>query len=103
MTIYEENVGIIDRAQEYLYIITWHFKALKQLPEFTDAVKRAVERGVWIYLYSNTDQLNHSRDESIRQIIFLESIGCKSLGNDSNHSKCVISESEGIIESYCFV
>lgn len=96
-TIYEDVVGIIDRAQEYLFIITWHFKALKQLPEFTDAVRRAIERGVWVYLYSNTEQFNYSRDDSIHQIKYLESIGCKSLGDDCNHSKCVISEAEGIV------
>lgn len=96
-TIYEDIVRIIDRAQDYLYIVTWHFKALKQLPEFVDAVKRAIDRGVWVFLYSNTGQLNFSHDESLRQIAFLESIGCKSKGDDSNHSKCVISESEGIV------
>lgn len=96
-TIYEDIVGIIDRARESLYIITWHFKALRGLPEFTDAVRRAIERGVWVFLYSNTDQPNLTRDESVRQIAFLESIGCKSKGDDSNHSKCVISESEGIV------
>lgn len=96
-TIYEDIVGIIDRAQESLYVITWHFKALRQLPEFTDAVRRAIERGVWVFLYSNTDQPNHTRDESVRQIAFLESIGCKSKGDGINHSKCVISESEGIV------
>ena len=96
-SIYDDIVGIIDRAQDYLYIITWHFKALKQLPEFTDAIRKAIDRGVWVFLYSNTDQLNHSRDEYLRQISFLESIGCRSKGDDSNHSKCVISESEGIV------
>ena len=48
-------------------------------------------------MYSNTGQLNFSHDESLRQIAFLESKGCKSKGDDSNHSKCVISESEGIV------
>lgn len=96
-TIYDEIVGIINRAQEVVYIITWHFKALNLLPEFTDAIKKAIDRGVWIFLYSNTEQPNNSRQESLRQIKYLESIGCKSTGDDSNHSKCVISETEGIV------
>lgn len=96
-TIYDDIIGIINRAQEYVYIVTWHFKALNLLPEFTDAIKRAIERGVWIYLYSNTKQDNYSQKESLRQIEYLESIGCKSTGDDNNHSKCVITESEGIV------
>ena len=96
-TIYDDIVGIINRSTEYLYIVTWHFKALQQLPEFTDAIKQAISRGVWVFLYSNTDQPNYSRQDSLRQIAFLESIGCKSVGDDNNHSKCVISESEGIV------
>ena len=48
-------------------------------------------------LYSNTLQENFTQKESLRQIEFLESIGCKSRGDDNNHSKCVISESEGIV------
>lgn len=96
-TIYDEIVGIINRAKEVVYIITWHFKALNLLPEFTDAIKKAIDRGVWIFLYSNTEQPNNSRQESLRQIKYLESIGCKSTGDDCNHSKCVISETEGIV------
>ena len=96
-SIYDEIIGIIDRAEEFIYIITWHFKALNRLPEFTDAIKRAVDRGVWVSLYSNTLQENFTQKESLRQIEFLDSIGCKSRGDDNNHSKCVISESEGIV------
>jgi phosphatidylserine/phosphatidylglycerophosphate/cardiolipin synthase-like enzyme len=96
-SIYDEIIGIINRASEYVYIVTWHFKALNLLPEFTEALKQAIDRGVWVYLYSNTEQPNYSRPESLRQIEYLESIGCKSKGDDNNHSKCVISESEGVV------
>ena len=96
-SIYDDIIGIIERAEEFVYIITWHFKALNRLPELTDAIKRAIDRGVWVSLYSNTQQENYSQKESLRQIEFLESLGCKSRGDDNNHSKCVISESEGIV------
>ena len=96
-SIYDDIIGIIDRAEEFVYIVTWHFKALNRLPEFLDAIKRAIDRGVWVSLYSNTQQENFSQKESLRQIEFLESIGCKSRGDDNNHSKCVISDSEGIV------
>ena len=96
-TIYDDVIGIISRAKDYIYIVTWHFKALNRLPEFTEAVENAINRGVLVYLYSNTEQPNGSRHESLRQIQYLESLGCKSKGDDNNHSKCVISESEGIV------
>jgi len=96
-TIYDDIIGIIDRAKSFIYIITWHFKALNRLPEFTNAIERAISRHVQVFLYSNTLQKNPSQMESLRQIDFLESIGCKSKGDDNNHSKCVISESEGIV------
>ena len=96
-SIYDKIIEIIDNSNEYLYIVTWHFKALHRLPKFIDAVKRAIERGVWISIYSNTKQENFTQKESLSQIKFLESIGCKSRGDDNNHSKCVISESEGIV------
>lgn len=96
-TIYDDIVGIINRAKEYVYIITWHFKALNLLPEFTEAIRKATERGVWVFLYSNTEQPNYSNLESLRQIKYLETMGCKSKGDDNNHSKCVISETEGIV------
>lgn len=35
--------------------------------------------------------------ESREAIKILEKLGCRNFGDDNNHSKCVISESEGII------
>ena len=49
-SIYDDIIGIINRSEEFVYIITWHFKALNRLPEFVDAVKCAIDRGVWISL-----------------------------------------------------
>lgn len=44
-SIYDEILGIINKANEYVYIVSWHFKALNLLPEFTEAIKQAVDRG----------------------------------------------------------
>ena len=97
-TLYTSIVDIITRAQSTLDIVTWHFKCIDNLPEFTSAVKDAISRGVRVRLYSNTEGgTAKGLKESHEAIKILESFGCKSYGDDNNHSKCVISESEGII------
>lgn len=97
-TIYESIIDIINRSQEYLYIVTWHFKLIeKVLDDFVLAIKKAIERGVKIYLYSNTKTDVPSLKYSLKAINKLERIGCRSYGDGKNHSKCVISESEGIL------
>lgn len=96
-TIYESILSVIRHAQKSLDIVTWHFNALDRLPEFTSAVEEAIGRGVRVRLYSNCRQNNDSLKESLNAISFLEKLGCTSFGDDCNHSKCVISESEGVI------
>ena len=97
-TIYSSIIDIINRAQEYLYIVTWHFKLNENaLDEFICAVKKAIDRGVKVNLYSNTKTDVPSLKSSLKAINKLERLGCRSYGDDKNHSKCVISESEGIL------
>ena len=96
-SIYESIIGIISRAQKCLDIVTWHFNALEKLPEFTSEIRQAKERGVSIRLYSNNIQQCDSLGNSLKGISELERLGCESYGDDCNHSKCVISESEGVI------
>jgi len=97
-TLYSSIVDIISRANSTLDIVTWHFKALDNLPEFVDEVKSAIARGVKIRLYSNLmGGTPAGLKESREAIQILEKLGCQNYGDDNNHSKCVISESEGII------
>lgn len=96
-TIYQSILHIIEDAEKTLDIVTWHFKALDRLPEFKLAVKNAIRRGVAVRLYSNSKEQHPNLQKSLECISELERIGCKSFGDDNNHSKCVMSESEGII------
>ena len=97
-TLYSSILDIISRANLTLDIVTWHFKALDNLQEFVDAVKKAIARGVKIRLYSNLmGGASAGLRESRYAIEILEKLGCQNYGDDNNHSKCVISESEGII------
>lgn len=96
-SIYDTILGIIRHSKETLDIVTWHFKALDRLPEFYSAVKEASERGVRIRLFSNCKQPHPGLEKSMSCIRKLVSLGCKNFGDDCNHSKCVISESEGVL------
>ena len=97
-SIYNTIVGIINKAQKYVYIVTWHFKDLDRLPEFKEAVERAIKRGVAITLYSNYyGQGSSSLRASRNAIDELKRMGCRNYGDNNNHSKCVISENEGIL------
>ena len=97
-SIYNTIIDIIRKAQKYIYIVTYHFQFKDDtLSEFMDAIRDARKRGVEILLYSNTKSDVPSRKSSIRAIHELISLGCTSFGDDKNHSKCVLSESKGIL------
>lgn len=97
-SIYNTIIDIIRKAQRYLYIATYHFKFKKNnLVEFIDAIRSARERGVEVILYSNTKSDVPSLPSSLSAIRELKRLGCISFGDDKNHSKCVISESKGIL------
>ena len=97
-SIYNTIIDIIRSSQKYVYIVTYHFKLKKNtLFEFKEAIKDAIKRGVKIYLYSNTQTRVASLKQSLKAIQELTDLGCISYGDDKNHSKCVLSESEGIL------
>lgn len=96
-TIYESIVSLINEAQGFVIIVSWHFRALNMLPDFVLAVKHAIQRGVKVSLYSNCFGQSTSLNASLEAINELESMGCASYGDDNNHSKCVVTERGGII------
>ena len=96
-SIYNSILNIINKANKYVYIVTWHFKELDKLPEFKDAISKAIKRGVDIKLYSNYYGESDSLPASRKAIDILKHMGCKNYGDNNNHSKCVISENAGII------
>lgn len=97
-TIYNSIIKIIDNAKEYLYISTWHFKIKDEtLPEFMESLKNARARNVNVFIYTNTDTPTPSVALSKTNLKQFHTWGCKCYGDGVNHSKCVLSESEGII------
>lgn len=97
-SIYNTIIDIIRKAQKYVYIATYHFKFKENvLAEFMEAVRDARSRGVEVILYSNTMSDVPSLKSSKSAIRELKRLGCHSFGDDLNHSKCVLSESKGIL------
>ena len=97
-SIYNTIIDIIRKAQKYVYIATYHFKFKDEvLSEFMEAVRDARRRGVEVILYSNTMTNVPSLKSSKIAINELKKLGCHSFGDDKNHSKCVLSESKGIL------
>ena len=97
-SIYNTIIDIIRKAQKYVYIVTYHFKFKEGvLSELMDAIRDARQRGVVITLYSNTKSNVPSLKMSLSAIKELKGLGCISFGDDKNHSKCVLSESKGIL------
>jgi len=94
-SILDYIIGLIKSAKEYIYIVTWHFKSLNK--SFINEIQNAINRGVTVYLYSNTMTQVPSLIKSKKAIDDLIKIGCKSYGDDKNHSKCILSENKGII------
>ncbi len=101
-TIYDSIVGIINRSTERLYIVSWSYNSLETLKDFQQALKNAIKRDVLItILYSN-----EASDNNVRRTEEQLNMLCKHLGPikkptikafPSNHSKCVLSEKEGIM------
>ena len=96
-TIYDSILEIIKGSKQYLYIVTWHFKALKELPGFLYEIENAIKKGVKVVLYSNMYGNSPSLKASREEVHKLISLGCIAHGDDNNHSKCILSEKDGIL------
>jgi len=92
--LYEEIIRIIESARQYLYLSTFSIVALESLPEFTQVIKNAVERGVKIYVFCRG--MNYRNDHlKGSQILYL--CGTEIYADLYNHSKGIINESKGMI------
>lgn len=97
--LYHEVIRLVEEAQEYCYIVSWHFKEPWELKDLDKALRRARQRGVRLYLYSNIAEGGQDRDGKARAAreYLVQKRGCLSYGNNNNHSKCVLNEREGLM------
>jgi len=97
-SIYKEIISIMRNANKYLFLVSWEFKDRNNaLSEFKTEVRRAIARGVEISLFFNkkgpSDNLK-AQDAFVKRLI---NDGCHAYADECNHSKCVISEKEGML------
>lgn len=105
--LYDEIIKIINEAKKVCFIVTWHFNCVNKqggsknnLEKFLTSLREAKKRGVKITLYSNvydTSSSQHTKNQP--SLNYLSQIVDEIYGDDNNHSKCVITESKGIIFS----
>lgn len=99
--LYDEIISIIDSAKEECFIVTWHFScAGNKLKRFVDSIEKAAKRGVKITFYSNVYDTSYSQSMNNQpSLTRLSRISDEIYGDNNNHSKCVITESAGIVFS----
>lgn len=92
--LYREIISIINGANEYLYISTYSIVGLASLTELTDALGKAINRGVTVNLFCRG--MNY-RNDHLTGCHLLSSAGCSIFGDVYNHSKGIINENTGMI------
>lgn len=99
-TIYDKILNVINESRAYLHIISWSFSGIEKLPEFTEAIKAACDRGVKIRLYYGTKGESWQISRTQKQIGILKGNLKNSIEDvalKDNHAKCVLSEKEGLM------
>ncbi|MFH7010823.1 phospholipase D-like domain-containing protein [Flavobacterium sp. FlaQc-52] len=90
----DEIINIIDNANEYLYLSTYSIVGLQHIQNIVIALENAVTRGVKVFLFCRG--MNYRNDHLSASEVFAKK-GCEIFGNYDNHSKGIISETDGLI------
>ncbi len=97
-TIYDAIIRIIDEAQSFVYIVTWVFKDKRNaLFKLQKSIDNAIKRGVKVTLFCNNNMPAFNQSLQEQYIYLMGSKGCEAYSNNNNHSKCVLSEKEGLL------
>jgi len=97
-TLYDAIIRIVDDAQSFVYIVTWVFKDKRNtLFKLQKAIDKAIKRGVKVMLFCNNNVSAFNQSLQEQYIYLMGSKGCEAYSNNNNHSKCVLSEKEGIL------
>jgi hypothetical protein len=94
LNLLDEIINIIDNAKEYLYLSTYSIVGLQHIQTLVDAIENAILRGVKVFLFCRG--MNY-RNDHLSASEVLAKKGCNIFGNFDNHSKGLISETEGLI------
>ena len=97
-TLYDTIIRIIDEAQSFIYIVSWVFKDKRNvLVKFQKSINYALKRGVKVSLFYNKNVSSFNQVLQEQFIYQIGSKGCDAYSNDNNHSKCILSEKEGLL------
>lgn len=98
MTLYDAIIKIIDEAQSFVYIVSWVFKDKRNtLFKLQKSIKNALKRGVKVTLFYNNSVSSFNKALQEQFIYQLGSKGCDAYSNDNNHSKCILSDKDGLL------
>ena len=98
MTLYDAIIKIIDEAQSFVYIVSWVFKDKRNtLFKLQKSINNALKRGAKVTLFYNNSVSSFNQALQEQFIYQLGSKGCDAYSNDNNHSKCILSEKDGLL------
>lgn len=90
----DEIINIIDNSNEYIYLSTYSIVGLQHIERLVQALENAVIRGAKVVLFCRG--MNY-RNDHLSASEVLAKLGCEIFGNYDNHSKGIISETDGLI------
>lgn len=93
-SLYKEILRIILNADKYIFLSSYSIVNLEALPEFVEAIKKAISKKVEIYIFCRG--MNY-RPDHLKSCEKLANFGCMIFGDFYNHSKGIINEKEGLI------
>ena len=99
-TLYDSILDIINKAEKELTVVSYSFNKVNNLTEFNKALKAAIDRNINIYIYynNNTEPGKVKNTESqLKELLDLKLFHQICHPFPYNHSKCVISEKDGIL------
>lgn len=99
-SIYTEIANIVNAAKDYVYMVSWSYKSIRNLPDIMNAVRAAIKRGVSVTVLYGDKMPDATRLRTLRELPVLvgkDNVEDCCYAFPSNHSKCVLSESEGVM------
>ena len=97
-SLYESILNIIDDAHSFVYIFSWVFKDKNRtLGRLQKSINNALKRGVKVTLFYNRRVTSYNQPLQESFIYEMGSKGCDAYCNTNNHSKCILSEKEGLL------
>lgn len=97
-SLYDTIIKIIDNSKSFVYIVSWVFKDKQsKLYKLQKSINNALSRGVKISLFYNDNMSLINQSLQQRFIYDMGNKGCNAFTIENNHSKCIISEKEGLL------